>query len=219
MPYFWMVSGCTVSGIGPFLRHFHTSAKKNDPSAILSHNSVGACSTDPTCNVSVAKSYYCRAGQGIINYLPIRERLYQSAVLWDRAAFSLDCNCDTCCLIRLFIWKIKSHPTLKASLFLQTFLKGLKLLSFLLHVCSEMGMQPCWSRARPTVQQQGCLLEIALESTLPFQGEKLGLVKMLLAKGRCSSILHTRWSIILDLCPCCRRRRNCKQEHSMVQTA
>lgn len=30
MPHFWMDSGCTASGIGPFLRHFHTSARKND---------------------------------------------------------------------------------------------------------------------------------------------------------------------------------------------
>lgn len=205
---FWMVSGCAIPGISLFLRHFHPSAKKNHPLAILSHNSVGACSTDSTCNVSVAKSY-CRAGEGITNNLPARECLYPPAVPWDRAAFPLSCNCDTR-LITLFIWKIKSYHALKASPFL--------LLIFLWHVCGEARAQPCGSRAWPAAQQQGCLPHIALGSALPLLGEKLGLVKMFSAAGRCSSMLHARWSVILDLCPHCRRRRCCKQEDSTAHT-
>lgn len=177
---FWMVSGCAIPGISLFLRHFHPSAKKNHPLAILSHNSVRACSTDSTCDVSVAKSH-CRAGEGITNNLPARECLYPPAVPWDRAAFPLSCNCDTCCLITLFIWKIKSYHALKASPFL--------LLVFLRHVCSEARAQPCGSRAWPAAQQQGCLPHIALGSALPLLGEKLGLVKMFSAAGRCSSML------------------------------
>lgn len=174
-----MVSGRAISGISPFLRHFHPSAKKNHPLAILSHNSVGACSMDSTCNVSVAKSYYCRAGEGITNNLPVRECLYPPAVPWDRAAFPLSCNCDTCCLITLFMCHM-----LKASPFL--------LLVFLRSVCSEMGAQPCGSKARPAAQQQGCLLHIALGSAQPSLGEKLGLVRMFSAEGTCSSVLRAR---------------------------
>lgn len=86
MPHLCLVSGCSAPGIGPVLRHFHT---KNDPLAVLSPVSVQACSTDPTCSTSVAKSYYCRAGSGITNYLPIRERLFHFSLHCDS---KLDCH-------------------------------------------------------------------------------------------------------------------------------
>jgi len=42
---------------------------------------------------------------------------------------------------------------------------------------------------------------------LPLSGREARICKVFSGKHQCSSVLHARWSEMLDLCLCCRRRR------------
>lgn len=114
------------------------------------------------------------------------------------------------------MWEVKS-PALKASLFLQTWgVKG---------ACSSLlDAHRGAVGAALLKQSSSCSSAVRLPSgaccvvSLRLSRRQAGTCEVFSGKGSYSSMLHTRWSVILDLCLCCRRRRNCKLGHSMVQT-